>query len=110
MAGCGNAAETSPADRIRSITAAYFCLRARRVNEERLLGIQIEEQASESRDIEERLRASVFTVAAVMTAAFSVQRERWSFQRNERWFEDTLPHLGEDHFKQAFRVSPSTFR
>ncbi|XP_042148098.1 uncharacterized protein LOC121836876, partial [Ixodes scapularis] len=35
---------------------------------------------------------------------------RWTFQRNERWFEDTLPHLGEFHFKQAFRVSPATFR
>ncbi|KAH7971690.1 hypothetical protein HPB52_002208 [Rhipicephalus sanguineus] len=45
-----------------------------------------------------------------MAAASSIHRERWSFQRNERWFEDTLPHLGEQHFRQAFRVSPTTFR
>lgn len=32
------------------------------------------------------------------------------FQKNERWFEDTLPNLIEFHFKQAFRVTPSTFR
>lgn len=110
MAECDDAAESSPADRMRRILAAYFCFRARRINEERLLDIQIEEQESESRDIEERLQASAFTVAAVMAASFSVHRERWSFQRNERWFEDTMPHLGEYHFKQAFRVSPTTFR
>ncbi|XP_037501111.1 uncharacterized protein LOC119374985 [Rhipicephalus sanguineus] len=45
-----------------------------------------------------------------MAAASSIHRERWSFQRNEHWFEDTLPHLGEQHFRQAFRVSPTTFR
>ncbi|KAG0414289.1 hypothetical protein HPB47_008570 [Ixodes persulcatus] len=39
-----------------------------------------------------------------------ISRERWTFQRNERWFEDTLPRLGEFHFMQAFGVSPATFR
>ncbi|KAH9380955.1 hypothetical protein HPB48_008174 [Haemaphysalis longicornis] len=29
---------------------------------------------------------------------------------NEHWFEDNLPHLGEAHFKQAFRVCPATYR
>ncbi|XP_077531229.1 uncharacterized protein LOC144143334 [Haemaphysalis longicornis] len=33
-----------------------------------------------------------------------------TFQRNERWFEETLPHLGDQHFKEAFRVIPVTFR
>lgn len=69
---------------------------------------QVEKQASESRDIEERPQASAFTVAAVMAVAFIVHRERWSFQQNERWFEDTMPHLGEEHFKQAFCVSLKT--
>lgn len=68
---------------------------------------QVEKQASESRDIEERPQASAFTVAAVMAVAFIVHRER-SFQQNERWFEDTMPHLGEEHFKQAFCVSLKT--
>ncbi|XP_037508710.1 uncharacterized protein LOC119385317 [Rhipicephalus sanguineus] len=45
-----------------------------------------------------------------MAAASSIHRERWSFQRNEHWFEDTLPHLGDQHFRQAFHVSPTTFR
>ncbi|KAH7931449.1 hypothetical protein HPB49_025772 [Dermacentor silvarum] len=46
----------------------------------------------------------------MMASAATVHRERWTFQRNEHWFERTLPNLGANHFKQAFRVSPSTFR
>ncbi|KAH6919931.1 hypothetical protein HPB50_029081 [Hyalomma asiaticum] len=45
-----------------------------------------------------------------MASAAFIHRERWPFQRRERWFEETLPNLGEHHFKQAFRVTPSTFR
>ncbi|XP_077550672.1 uncharacterized protein LOC144163868 [Haemaphysalis longicornis] len=40
----------------------------------------------------------------------TVERSRWRFTRNERWFEETLPHLGEAHFKRCFRVAPATFR
>ncbi|CAN7977067.1 unnamed protein product [Ixodes persulcatus] len=68
-------------------------------------------QARISSDLEQQLQANAFTIAALMTDALpAINRERWAFQRNERWFEDTLPHLGEFHFRQAFRVSPATFR
>ncbi|KAH7958750.1 hypothetical protein HPB49_004449 [Dermacentor silvarum] len=45
-----------------------------------------------------------------MASAATVHQERWPFQRNEHWFEQTLLNLGENHFKEAFRVAPSTFR
>ncbi|KAL1457222.1 hypothetical protein MTO96_043572 [Rhipicephalus appendiculatus] len=38
------------------------------------------------------------------------ERERWSFTRRTRWFEETVPLLGEKFFKRAFRVTPATFR
>ncbi|KAH7961019.1 hypothetical protein HPB52_000778 [Rhipicephalus sanguineus] len=37
-------------------------------------------------------------------------KDSWAYVRNERWFEDTLPFLGDGHFKRCFRVSPATFR
>ncbi|KAH7960907.1 hypothetical protein HPB49_024712 [Dermacentor silvarum] len=40
----------------------------------------------------------------------SVNRDRWSFSRRTRWFEETVPLLGEKFFKRAFRVTPATFR
>ncbi|XP_064462139.1 uncharacterized protein LOC135372462 [Ornithodoros turicata] len=53
----------------------------------------------------------MFTIAAVIADCVPrVHRKRWAFERNERWFKDTLSHLGDFHFKQALRVSPSTFR
>lgn len=33
-----------------------------------------------------------------------------AFIRHEKWFEETVPHLGGHNFKQSFRVNPSTFR
>ncbi|KAL3244696.1 hypothetical protein MRX96_047140 [Rhipicephalus microplus] len=45
-----------------------------------------------------------------MAVASTIHRKRWSFQRNECWFEATLPHLGDDNFRQDFRVSSTTFR
>ncbi|KAG0423925.1 hypothetical protein HPB47_000285 [Ixodes persulcatus] len=78
---------------------------------ERQLELDADAQARISSDINQQLQANAFTIAALMTDNLAViSRERWTFQRNERWFEDTLPHLGEFHFKQAFRVSPATFR
>ncbi|KAL1430120.1 hypothetical protein MTO96_002380 [Rhipicephalus appendiculatus] len=76
-----------------------------------MLESEIDREAEISRDIEEQLLGSSFTIAAVLAdSAPSLCRSVWSFQRNERSFEDTLPHLTEFHFKQALRVTPSTFR
>ncbi|KAK8773284.1 hypothetical protein V5799_012181 [Amblyomma americanum] len=75
------------------------------------LKLAIQERARRTRDLELRLLANTFTSAAVWASTSSgIIRERWAFPRNENWFEDTLPNLGERHFKQAFRVSPATFR
>ncbi|KAH7955319.1 hypothetical protein HPB52_000279 [Rhipicephalus sanguineus] len=76
-----------------------------------MLESEIDREAAISRDIEEQLLRNSFTVAAVLADSVpSMYRSVWSFPRNERWFEDTLPHLTKFHFKQALRVTPSTFR
>ncbi|CAN7976680.1 unnamed protein product [Ixodes persulcatus] len=47
---------------------------------------------------------------AAIEASSRIPRSIQAFRRNERWFEDTLPHLPEHFFKQSFRVKPVTFR
>lgn len=72
---------------------------------------EVEVEAAKARTDEIRKRLLLVNQMSVAAAVSkTVHRERWMFERNERWFEDTLPHLGEHFFKQSFRVSPSTFR
>lgn len=71
---------------------------------------EIDAEVRRSQEIEQRIQANAFAIAAVIASAATVHRERWTFQRNEHWFAQTLPNLGANHFKQAFHVSPSTFR
>ncbi|KAH7978496.1 hypothetical protein HPB49_005738 [Dermacentor silvarum] len=76
-----------------------------------MLQSEIDTEADISRDMEEQLLGNSSAIAAVLAQSVpSVRRLVWTFQRNERWFEDTLLNLTEFHFKQAFRVTPSTFR
>ncbi|KAH7945967.1 hypothetical protein HPB49_018282 [Dermacentor silvarum] len=85
-------------------------MRARHRNDERQLNLELEAQEAISREYEERLCANSFTIAAIVAASSPINRERWAFHRNERWFEKTLPHLGEANFRQSFRMTPATFR
>ncbi|KAL3181845.1 hypothetical protein MRX96_008147 [Rhipicephalus microplus] len=48
--------------------------------------------------------------AAAVSGNVVVHREKWKFHRNDRWFQDTLLNIGEQFFKQCFRVSSGTFR
>ncbi|XP_064487325.1 uncharacterized protein LOC135399499 [Ornithodoros turicata] len=73
--------------------------------------MDIEAAADFARQTEGQLLANMFTMASVMFHGVPrFRRQQWAFERNERWFEETLPYLGHKHFKQAFRVSPATFR
>lgn len=60
--------------------------------------------------LKQRLVMNSFILTASALSPRAINRERWAYVRNERWFEDTLPLLGDGHFKQCFRVSPATFR
>ncbi|XP_075734032.1 uncharacterized protein LOC119165503 [Rhipicephalus microplus] len=60
--------------------------------------------------LKQRLVMNSFILTASALSPRAINRERWAYVRNERWFEDTLPLLGYGHFKQCFRVSPATFR
>ncbi|KAL1471560.1 hypothetical protein MTO96_039889 [Rhipicephalus appendiculatus] len=111
MADSGAEGTRSGDGHLERVLAALLCLRTRRRHAYIMLEGEIDREAEISRDIEQRLLGSSFTVAAVLAdSAPSLCRSVWSFQRNERWFEDTLPHLTEFHFNQALRVTPSTFR
>ncbi|KAL1422027.1 hypothetical protein MTO96_022489 [Rhipicephalus appendiculatus] len=111
MADSGAEGTRSGDGHLERVLAALICLRTRRCHAYIMLEGEIDREAEISRDIEQQLLGSSFTVAAVLAdSAPSLCRSVWSFQRNERWFEDTLPHLTEFHFKQALRVTPSTFR
>lgn len=107
----GDAATEADSEQWKRVLAALLCMRTKRLSDKRHLDFAIEAQASVTRTHKRRLLGNAFTLAAVMAASSpGITRERWAFERNERWFEDTLPNLSEDRFKQAMRVSPSRFR
>ncbi|KAL1448135.1 hypothetical protein MTO96_044146 [Rhipicephalus appendiculatus] len=71
----------------------------------------IEAAKQEADAIEEELLLVNNLLATMDTVTErSVDRERWFFTRRTRWFEETVPLLGEKFFKRAFRVTPATFR
>ncbi|KAG0436808.1 hypothetical protein HPB47_017748 [Ixodes persulcatus] len=95
----------------KRVVEALFSVRAQCLSDEKQLYLDTDAQARISSDIDQQLQANAFTIAALMTDNLPlISRERWTFQRNEQWFEDTSSHLSEFHFKRAFRVSPATFR
>lgn len=110
--------ETSLQRRQRKVIAALMCLRTQRRNRQaqherglEQLWSALRSQAAVTSDLEQQLLANAFTISAVVAASLPmVQRELWTFQRNEKWFEETLPNLGELHFRQSLRVTPATFR
>ncbi|KAG0430255.1 hypothetical protein HPB47_022856 [Ixodes persulcatus] len=66
---------------------------------------------AEADTLEERLHETNFTIAAVLgRELMKAPRERTVYVRPERWFEETLPRMGEQHFRACVRVSSTTFR
>ncbi|XP_049523939.1 uncharacterized protein LOC125945726 [Dermacentor silvarum] len=94
--------ETEPQD---DKAAMIFCMAAIMQ-----LDAGIEAAKAETDAIEEELLIvnNLMTIDSVTER--SVNRDRWSFSRRTRWFEETVPLLGEKFFKRAFRVTPATFR
>ncbi|KAG0418148.1 hypothetical protein HPB47_005096 [Ixodes persulcatus] len=73
--------------------------------------VQIQTMEAEADTLEEQLHATNFTIAAVLARELTkVPRERTVYVRPDRWFEETLPRMGEQHFRACFRVSSTTFR
>ncbi|KAH7970680.1 hypothetical protein HPB49_013960 [Dermacentor silvarum] len=70
----------------------------------------IETAKAEADAIEEELLIvnNLMTIDSVTER--SMNRDRWSFFRLTRWFEETVPLLGEKFFKRAFRLTPASFR
>ncbi|KAL3246404.1 hypothetical protein MRX96_017866 [Rhipicephalus microplus] len=96
---------------LERVLAVHIRLRMRRCHAYIMLESEIDGEVENARYIEEQQLVNSVTIAAVLTDSTpSVYRSVWSFQWNERWFEDTLPHLTEFHFNQAFYVTPNTFR
>ncbi|CAN7936967.1 unnamed protein product [Ixodes hexagonus] len=91
--------------------AFLMCVHAQQQNELAVIRAQIRAKRREGDRIEELLLANnSMLVAATVAACATVPRSVQAFVRNERWFEDTLPHLPAHVFKQSFRVMPATFR
>ncbi|XP_077508807.1 uncharacterized protein LOC144120287 [Amblyomma americanum] len=74
------------------------------------LDADIEASKAEANSIEEELVYVSALNAFIFACGWTVNRERWCFDRNTKLFEETLPQLGKRYFKCAFRVTPATFR
>ncbi|KAG0431026.1 hypothetical protein HPB47_022166 [Ixodes persulcatus] len=99
-------ATMDPASRVMFL----MCLRAH--HEDVLTSIRAEVQSArrEADCLEERLLTNSLVIAAATAGCTIMPQSVQAYLWGERWFEDTLPHLLESHFKQAFRVRPTTFR
>lgn len=96
--------------RSRLFTTALLCLRAKHRAEQRRIQQQTEAVTRQLHDIEIQMISNSFNLIAAATLLSSTHRSRWRFRRSQRWFEESLPNLGEAYFKKCFRVSASTFR
>lgn len=74
------------------------------------LDIEIASAKARSDALECQAIAGSFAVAALALQGSYINRERWAYNRQDTWFEETLPHLGERHFRLCFRINSSTFR
>ncbi|KAH8022084.1 hypothetical protein HPB51_021807 [Rhipicephalus microplus] len=76
--------------------------------------LALESEADAAKAAKERIKQQMLfsnsLLCALELSEKACDRSIWAFRRNERWFEGTVPHLGEQNFKQSFRVYPSTFR
>lgn len=92
--------------------AALVAAHASCINAICALEEEITETRVEAELLESQLHANNLLVAAVVAsdASLTAPRQLWMYTRKERWFEDTLPGLGEGKFRENFRVSTRTFR
>ncbi|XP_037508358.1 uncharacterized protein LOC119384138 [Rhipicephalus sanguineus] len=72
--------------------------------------VELEASAGKVRAIKRQIIANSCLVAAMASSSFRGPREAWAYARHGRWFEETLPNLGEQNFRQSFRVSQTTFK
>ncbi|KAH8035828.1 hypothetical protein HPB51_009661 [Rhipicephalus microplus] len=76
--------------------------------------LALESEADAAKAAKERIKQqplfSNSLLCALELSEKACDRSIWAFRRNEKWLEGTVPHLGEQYFKQSFRVYPSTFR
>ncbi|XP_075731418.1 uncharacterized protein LOC142774668 [Rhipicephalus microplus] len=76
--------------------------------------LALESEADAAKAAKERIKQQLLFSSSLLCALELLEkacnRSIWAFRRNERWFEGTVPHLGEQNFKQSFRVYPSAFR
>ncbi|XP_064465946.1 uncharacterized protein LOC135377463 [Ornithodoros turicata] len=95
----------------RTAVAALMSAYIQKQNQIALLNAEIDSAKSAADSLEEIMLANNFVLTAALVDLFpAVDRRLWSHDRSDTWFEKTLPRLGVRHFKQSFRVSPSTFR
>ncbi|KAH8033198.1 hypothetical protein HPB51_008193 [Rhipicephalus microplus] len=74
------------------------------------MDIEIEAARARVRAIRHRLVANSLTLNAMALSSRRASRRVWAYPRFSRWFEDTLPNLGGQNFRQSFRVSRTTFK
>ncbi|KAG0413154.1 hypothetical protein HPB47_009696, partial [Ixodes persulcatus] len=84
-----------------------MCLMQARLRQFLVMEVELDSMRSESETLEMALLANSFTIAALAVQGVErIERELWSYERGESWFETTLPHLGDRNFNACFRAFP----
>ncbi|XP_050033077.3 uncharacterized protein [Dermacentor andersoni] len=72
--------------------------------------VDIEISAAKVRTLKRQIIANNSMLTGLASSSNRAPREVWAYARHRRWFENTLPNLGDQNFRQSFRVSPTTFK
>lgn len=74
------------------------------------LDVEIQSLKAAGDELELQLLANSFVISATLGQSLRTERRLGAHTRRSTWFEETLPRLGEQHFRASFRVSAATFR
>lgn len=76
--------------------------------------LALESEADAAKAVKDSIKQQLlFSNSLLCTLELSERvcnRSTWAFRQNERWFEETIPYLGEHNFKQSFQMYSLTFR
>ncbi|XP_049522130.1 uncharacterized protein LOC125944811 [Dermacentor silvarum] len=74
------------------------------------MDVELEAARAKVRTIKRHLVINSLMLNAAVLSGRRATRQVWAYPRCARWFEETLPNLGGQNFRQSFRVSKTTFK
>lgn len=72
--------------------------------------IEIDRAVERVRLIKKQLLINKNVLVALSSLSRRARKQVWTYHRDGQWFQKILPNLGEQCYRQSFRVSEMTFK